>query len=191
MPQLFSDGMVIQRDTTVKIWGEYLPNEKIDINCSWGFDTSTFSDSLGHWNAEVKTNFNRQAQNITISSSKDLFKINDVLLGEVWIASGQSNMEMTFDYCCNSTDSSSYELRTANFPKIRMYNVEKVLSDHPLKDTDGEWISAEGKDIIDFSAVAYFFAKKLYLELDVPIGIIHSSWGGSNIQSWASSNVLK
>ena len=108
MPQLFSDGMVIQRDTTVTIWGEYLPNEKIDINCSWGFDTSTFSDSLGYWNAEVKTNFNREAQNITISSSKDLFKINDVLLGEVWIASGQSNMEMTFDYCCNSTDSSSY-----------------------------------------------------------------------------------
>ena len=126
MPQLFSDGMVIQRDTTVTIWGEYLPNEKIHINCSWGFDTSTFSDSLGHWNAKVKTNFNREAQNITISSSKDFFKINDVLLGEVWIASGQSNMEMTFDYCCNSTDSSSYEFRTVNSPKTRMYNVEKA-----------------------------------------------------------------
>ena len=89
MPQLFSDGMVIQRDTTVTIWGKYLPNEKIDINCSWGFDTSTFSDSLGYWNAEVKTNFNRDPQNITLSSSKDLFKINDVLIGEVWIAAGQ------------------------------------------------------------------------------------------------------
>ena len=77
MPQIFSDGMVIQRDTTVTIWGKYLPNEKIDINCSWGFDANTFSDSLGYWNAEVKTNFNREAQNITISSSKDLFKIND------------------------------------------------------------------------------------------------------------------
>ena len=74
MPQLFSDGMVIQRDTTVTIWGDYIPNEKIDINCSWGFDTSTFSDSLGHWKAKVKTNFNRESQNITISSSKDFFK---------------------------------------------------------------------------------------------------------------------
>ena len=190
MPQLFSDGMVIQRDTTVTIWGKYLPNEKIDINCSWGFDTSTFSDSLGYWNAEVKTNFNRDPQNITLSSSKDLFKINDVLIGEVWIAAGQSNMEMTFDYCCNSTDSSSYELRTADFPKIRMYNVKKALSDHPLKDTEGKWISAEGKDIIDFSAAAYFFAKKLHLVLDVPIGIIHASWGSSNIQSWTNKNVL-
>ena len=191
VPQLFSDGMVIQRDTTIAIWGTYFPNKKIDISCSWGFDTDTFSDSFGNWNAKIETNLNRDQQSILISSSKDHLKIDDILLGEVWVASGQSNMEMTFDYCCNSTDSSSYEIKTANFSNIRMYNVKKALSQKPLSDTNGEWISAVGKKITNFSAVGYFFAKKLHLELDVPIGIIHSSWGGSNIQSWASSNVLK
>ena len=191
VPQLFSDGMVIQRDTTIAIWGTYFPNKKIDISCSWGFDTDTFSDSFGNWNAKIETNLNRDQQSILISSSKDLLKIDDILLGEVWVASGQSNMEMTFDYCCNSTDSSSYEIKTANFSNIRMYNVKKALSQKPLSDTNGEWISAVGKKITNFSAVGYFFAKKLHLELDVPIGIIHSSWGGSNIQSWTNSNVLK
>ena len=191
VPQLFSDGMVIQRDTTIAIWGTYFPNKKIDISCSWGFETKTFSDSFGNWNAKIETNLNRDQQSILISSSKDHLKIDDILLGEVWIASGQSNMEMTFDYCCNSTDSSSYEIKTANFSNIRMYNVKKALSQKPLSDTNGEWISAVGKKITNFSAVGYFFAKKLHLELDVPIGIIHSSWGGSNIQSWTNSNVLK
>ena len=190
VPQLFSDGMVIQRDTTIAIWGTYFPNRKINISCSWGFETKTFSDSFGNWNAKIETNLNRDQQSILISSSKDHLKIDDILLGEVWIASGQSNMEMTFDYCCNSTDSSSYERKTANFSNIRMYNVKKALSDKPLINTEGKWISAIGQDITNFSAVGYFFAKKLHLELDVPIGIIHSSWGGSNIQSWTSKRVL-
>ena len=138
MPQLFSDGMVIQRDTTIAIWGTYFPNRKINISCSWGFETKTFSDSFGNWNAKIETNLNRDQQSILISSSKDHLKIDDILLGEVWIASGQSNMEMTFDYCCNSTDSSSYEIETANFSNIRMYNVKKALSQKPLSDTNGE-----------------------------------------------------
>tara|TARA_A100001015_G_scaffold76854_1_gene85321 strand:+ start:2222 stop:4357 length:2136 start_codon:yes stop_codon:yes gene_type:complete len=191
MPQLFSDGMVIQRDTTISISGRYLPNKNIKVDCSWGFQTNTFSDSLGKWDAKIKTDLSPESQTITLSSSKDIFKINDVLLGEVWIAAGQSNMEMTFDYCCNSTDSSSYEIEKANFPNIRMYNVQKTLSNIPLIDTQGKWIGAVGEDITNFSAVGYFFAKKLHLELHVPIGIIHSSWGGSNIQSWSSASVLQ
>ena len=80
-----------------------------------------------------------------LSSENDIHKINDILLGEVWIAAGQSNMEMTFDYCCNTTDSSESEVLSANFPNIRMYNVKKVLSNEPLDDTDGEWVSAVNK----------------------------------------------
>ena len=99
-------------------------------------------------------------------------------------------MEMTFNYCCNSTDSSDSEIKSANYPKVRMYNVKKALSIKPLNDTGGKWVSAVGKNIIDFSAAGYFFAKNLHLSLDVPIGIIHSSWGGSNIQSWTNKNVL-
>ena len=190
IPNLFSDGVIIQRDTLVNIWGQYLPNQKIDISCSWGFDTLTFSDSSGYWITKIKTINNSDEQSITVFSSEESIKVRNVLMGEVWLAAGQSNMEMTFDYCCNSTDSSSYEIKKANFPTIRMYNVKKALSNRPLNNTDGKWVSAVGKDIIDFSAAAYFFAKRLHLELDVPIGIIHASWGSSNIQSWTSKNVL-
>ena len=191
IPNLFSDGVIIQRDTLVNIWGQYLPNQKIDISCSWGFDTLTFSDSSGYWITKIKTINNSDEQSITVFSSEESIKVRNVLMGEVWLAAGQSNMEMTFDYCCNSTDSSSFEIETANYSNIRMYNVKKALSDKPLNDTEGKWISAVGKDITNFSAVGYFFAKKLHIELDVPIGIIHSSWGGSNIQSWSSLNVLE
>tara|TARA_B100000073_G_scaffold296540_1_gene261278 strand:+ start:1536 stop:3677 length:2142 start_codon:yes stop_codon:yes gene_type:complete len=191
LPNLYSDGMVLQRDTMVTILGSYIPNQKIDILCSWGFDTTTLSDSAGKWKTQLKTNSIYDPQRITLSSFNDIYKINNILLGEVWIASGQSNMEQTFDYCCNSTDSSESEVLSANFNKIRMYNVKKSLSSKPLNDTQGNWISAVGENIIDFSAAGYFFAKKLHKELDVPIGIIHASWGSSNIQSWTSKQVLK
>ena len=190
LPSLFSDGMVLQRDTLVTILGKYIPNQKINILCSWGFDTTTFSDSLGYWKTKLKTNFVNGPQIITLSSLNEFYKINDVLLGEVWIASGQSNMEQTFNYCCNTTDSSDSEVLSANFTNIRMYNVKKALSNKPLDNTEGEWVSAIGENIIDFSAAGYFFAKNLHKELDVPIGIIHASWGSSNIQSWTNKEVL-
>ena len=190
LPSLFSDGMVLQRDTLVTVLGKYLPNQKINILCSWGFDTTTFSDSSGHWKTKLKTNSATSPQIITLSTLNEFHKIKDVLLGEVWIASGQSNMEQTFNYCCNTTDSSDSEVLSANFPNIRMYNVKKALSNNPLDNTEGEWVSAIGENIIDFSAAGYFFAKNLHKELDVPIGIIHASWGSSNIQSWTSKEVL-
>ena len=84
-------------------------------------------------------------------------------------------MEQTFNYCCNTTDSSGSEVLSANFPNIRMFNVKKALSNKPLDNTVGEWVSAIGENIIDFSAAGYFFAKNLHKELDVPIGIIHAS----------------
>ena len=190
LPSLFSDGMVLQRDTLVTFLGKYIPNQKINISCSWGFDTITFSDHKGNWKTHLKTNSDLKAQKIILSNDNDIYRISDILLGEVWIAAGQSNMEMTFNYCCNSTDSSDSEIKSANYPKVRMYNVKKALSIKPLNDTGGKWVSAVGKNIIDFSAAGYFFAKNLHLSLDVPIGIIHSSWGGSNIQSWTNKNVL-
>jgi hypothetical protein len=111
-------------------------------------------------------------------------------MGEVWLASGQSNMEMTFDYCCNTTDSSREEISTANYPHIRIFNVKKNLSIKPLETVKGNWQSAVGERITDFSAAGYFFAKKLHKKLKVPIGIIHSSWGGSRIEAWTSHDVL-
>ncbi len=190
LPSLYSSGMVLQRDTLITIKGKYTANQKINITCSWGFDTVTHSDSNGKWIAHLKTNSIDGPQQLTLESLNDQYKIKNILLGEVWVASGQSNMEHTFDYCCNSTDSSNVEINSADYPNIRMFNVKKTLSVKPLHDTQGEWVSAIGKNIIDFSAVGYFFAKKLHKDLDTPIGIIHASWGGSDLQSWTNKNVL-
>ena len=190
LPSLYSDGMVLQRDTMITITGKYSPKQNINISCSWGFDTITHSDSKGYWRTQLKTNSDNKSQVITFSSNDDTYSINDILLGEVWIAAGQSNMEQTFDYCCNSTDSSDSEIKSANYPNIRMYNVKKTLSVIPLNDTEGEWVKAIGNNISNFSAVGYFFAKKLHKDLDIPIGIIHASWGSSGLQSWTNKDIL-
>ena len=187
---IFSDGMVLQRDTTVFIWGKSRPNEIIKIIGSWGSEASTESDSNGSWKAYIKTVKDPGPFSLDIVSSRNRINISDVLMGEVWLAAGQSNMEMTFDYCCNTTDNSEEEISTANYSEIRMFNVKKNLSVDPLETLKGNWQSAIGGDIINFSAAGYFFAKKLHENLKVPIGIIHSSWGGSRLEAWTSHGVF-
>ena len=112
------------------------------------------------------------------------------MIGEVWLASGQSNMEMDFDYCCNTTDNSEIELSTANYPDIRMLNITNQISSLPTSNFEGNWEKAIGENITNFSAVGYFFAKKLHKKLNIPVGIIHSSWGGTDIEAWTSRETL-
>ena len=190
LPAMFSDGMVIQRDTTVSIWGKSLPQSNIRLYPSWGKTISTISDSNGHWKVFLKTIDGQQSFSLKIESGNDKIVIKDILMGEVWLAAGQSNMEMNFDYCCNSTDRSEDELQNANYEKIRMFNVKKQYSLKPISRTQGRWKKAIKDSIKDFSAVGYFFAKNLHKTLDVPIGIIHSSWGGSDAESWISKNTI-
>ena len=190
LPKIFSDGMIMQRDTTVSIWGTSKPNNLITVSASWGFNSSTSSDSLGNWKTSIRTVEEEGPFSLVITSGKDRINIKDVLMGEVWLAAGQSNMEMNFDYCCNSTDSSEKELLSANNPKIRMFNVKKNLSHTPVSKVEGKWEPAVGENIIPFSAVGYFFAKELNEYLNVPIGIIHASWGGSSIEAWTSLDVF-
>ena len=190
LPEIFSDGMVLQRDTTVAIWGQSKPNKLVTITSSWGYNVSTTSDENGKWQTVVKTKKDPGPYSLKVKSGIKSIDIKDILMGEVWLASGQSNMEMTFDYCCNTTDSSKEEILTANYPHIRMFNVKKNLSIKPLETVKGSWESAIGERITDFSAAGYFFAKKLHKKLKVPIGIIHSSWGGSRIEAWTSHDVL-
>ena len=191
VPALFSDGMVIQRDTTVAIWGESTPETNVYLYPSWGKSITIKSDKDGRWETHLETTSDQNAHSLQIKSGKDKIFINDILIGEVWLASGQSNMEMDFDYCCNSTDSAQQVLSNDIFNNIRMFNVKKRYSLHPSSDIDGRWVEAVKDSIKSFSAVGYFFAKKLHNTLDVPIGIIHSSWGGTDVESWISKNNLK
>ena len=178
LPNIFSDGMVMQRDTTISIWGKSNSNELVEIVTSWGYEVSTISDSIGNWKTFLKTVEDPGPFSLTIMTDKDEIKINNILMGEVWLAAGQSNMEMNFDYCCNSTDNGEKEILNANYPDIRMFNVKKNLSHVPLSIVEGEWEQAIGANITSFSAVGYFFAKNLHKNLNVPIGIIQASWGG-------------
>ena len=190
LPPLFSDGVILQRDTTVSIWGSSKPYSLIKINTSWGITSKKISDSLGNWRILMETGKAGGPHTIKINSINENIKISDILFGEVWLAAGQSNMEMDFNYCCNTTDNAVNEIKSANFPEIRMFNVKKKLSYNPSKEIGGSWVSAVHEQISNFSAVGYIFAKNLYINLDVPIGIIHSSWGGSRAEAWASSDVV-
>ena len=188
---LFSEKMILQQSSIVPIWGSASPNEIIEISTSWGETTSTKVTELGKWKVSLNTPLGGyDTYQITIKTSSEVLKINEVLIGEVWLASGQSNMEMTFNYCCNTTDYSAEEILNANNPFIRMFDVKKTVGKTPLQTIEGEWISAKGNQITDFSAPAYFFAKKLYKNLNVPIGIIHASWGGSDAEAWMSREKL-
>ena len=192
LPALFSDGMVIQRDTIVSIWGSSYPNSIVTIKPSWQVkEIETSSDLGGSWNIKLHSLSAGGPHSLTVTSNKESLIINDIFMGEVWLAAGQSNMEMDFDYCCNTTDSSSYEIMNANYPDIRMFNVKKKYSSEPEVTLEGRWVKAIHDSIINFSAVSYYFAKRLNKEINMPIGIIHSSWGGSAIESWSSKSKMQ
>ena len=187
---LFSNQMVLQQEKNVAIWGEYAPNSSVTIKGSWGEISTGMSDKNGSWKVLIPTPKAGGPFELEITTKTTTKKITDVMIGEVWLASGQSNMEMDFDYCCNTTDNSEIELSLANYPEIRMLNITNQISSLPTNNFEGNWEKAVGKNIVDFSAVGYFFAKKLHKKLNIPIGIIHSSWGGTDIEAWTSRETL-
>jgi sialate O-acetylesterase len=188
---LFSDHMVLQQKDSVTFWGKSSPFSKINVNTSWGEKSLTESNKKGEWELKILTPSAGGPFVIDVKTSKEKISIKDVLIGEVWLASGQSNMEMDFDYCCNTTDYSEFEMRTADFSLIRMFNVSKNMQSSPINNLDGKWIKAIKDSIVNFSATGYFFAKKLHNELKVPIGIINASLGGTDIEAWTSNEKLK
>jgi len=187
---LFSDHMVLQQNEKVAFWGTSLPNEKITVTGSWGEISTSYSDEKGNWKLNLTTPKAGGPFEVSVINKDSSRLFEDVMIGEVWLASGQSNMEMDFDYCCNTTDRSELEIATANFPNIRMLKVERQLSTSPTNNFEGSWEKAIGKNITKFSAAGYFFAKRLHAELNVPIGIINSSWGGTPAEAWTSNGKL-
>ena len=187
---LFSNQMVLQQEKNVAIWGEYAPNSSVTVKGSWGEISSGMSDNNGSWEVLIPTPKAGGPFELEITTKTTTKKITDVMIGEVWLASGQSNMEMDFDYCCNTTDNSEIELSTANYPDIRMLNITNQISSLPTSNFVGNWKKAIGENITNFSAVGYFFAKKLHKKLNIPVGIIHSSWGGTDIEAWTSRETL-
>ncbi|TAL68294.1 MAG: glycosyl hydrolase family 2 [Bacteroidetes bacterium] len=193
LPSLIGDNMILQQKTNVKIWGKATPGHKINVSGSWKVNSQTKTGDGGKWAVVLPTPEAGGPYTITISGNDTSVVIKNVLIGEVWFCSGQSNMEMPLEGWppVDTIMHSAETISSASIPEIRMFNVLKKISGEPLEDCTGSWEVSTPVTVKPFSATAYFFGKKLYNELHVPIGLIESAWGGTPSESWTSSTALE
>jgi len=181
LPNLLGNHMVIQQQKPILIWGWALPEEQIRL--VFGEVTAqTTADGEGEWNITLEPmKADGRPKQMTISGSQSPPVIlTDILLGEVWVCSGQSNMQWSL----SQTDTPTPEIQRAKHPQLRLFDVPRRYSTIPLEDIEAEWQICSPETIGPFSAVAYYFGRELLLKLEVPVGLIHSSWGGTRIEPW-------
>lgn len=194
LPELFSNNMVLQQNSTTPIWGWALPGSKIKVKTSWGANAFAIASSEGKWKLNLQTpETDGNIQSLIVSSSDTSIILNKVLLGEVWLCSEQSNMEMPVSgWLPNDTlYNSEKEVNEANYPAIRMFTVKRNKSLTPLETCEGTWQVSNPENVSGFSATAYFFGRELHKKLNVPIGLIHSSWSGSPAESWVDVGFIE
>lgn len=190
LPAMFSDNMVLQQQQLVSVWGMDHPDTKITVKGSWGNNATATTDAKGKWKLKLQTPAAGGPYTLLIKGSNEVL-LKNVLIGEVWFCSGQSNMEMPVKGYNNQPIIGSNEtiLNSAN-NNIRFLNTPRAASITPLYDVKGEWKAASPASTGNFSATAYYFAKKLQSVLNVPVGIIQSAWGASTIESWMDAETL-
>jgi sialate O-acetylesterase len=182
LASIFGDSMVLQRELPVPVWGWADAGEKVTVSFAGQTQEATAGED-GRW--QVKLNplkASNEGQTLTVSGSSKV-EVKDVLVGEVWICSGQSNME----WSVNSSMNAQEEIAAADHPQIRLFNVQGHLtSPVPKDEAPGQWQVCEPGSVRGFSAVGYYFGRKLQKELNVPIGLVGSNWGGTRIEPWTS-----
>ncbi|MFO7846920.1 MAG: sialate O-acetylesterase [Balneolaceae bacterium] len=188
LPRLISDGMVLQRNTGVTIWGWASGNEEIELNFK-GEQYQTTADDSGNWSIELDHLSAGGPNSMTIVGENRL-TIRDIYVGDVWVASGQSNMELPMERVRPLYED---EIRQVQDERIRYFGVPYNYDfKTPQNDLEsGEWVAATPENVLRFSAVAYFFAENLVESQEVPVGIIHSAMGGSPAEAWVSEEALK
>jgi sialate O-acetylesterase len=193
LPSLIGDNMLLQQKTTAKIWGKATPGQKIKVTGSWNAEASATAGENGKWTAAISTPEAGGPYVITVSAKDTTITINNVLIGEVWFCSGQSNMEMPVaGWPPNDTIMGSKKtIANASIPEIRLFNVTKKIASEPMEECVGKWEVCSPESVNQFSATAFFFGKKLQSELKIPVGLIESSWGGTPSEAWTSSESLK
>ncbi len=192
LSHLFGDHMVLQQNSSCPIWGWADNGEQITITCSWGATASAIPDINGKWQANLQTPKYGGPYTIEVKG-KNTIQIQDVMIGEVWLASGQSNMELPMSgWGAQDTVKGAYnDIQNSTNNNIRFISVKQIPSLTKLEDFEGWWATARPETVREFSAFAYYYAKKLYEETGIPIGIIHSSWGGCLGESWVAEEYLK
>lgn len=184
LPALLSDHMLLQRDTPIRIWGKADPGEQVAVEFR-GETARTTADDIGRWSVFLSPAPAGGPYEMTVRGSNAI-TLRNILVGEVWVASGQSNMAWTV----KASDNASEEIRAANYPKIRLFRVALKSSDVPLDDVTGTWKECSPDTVGDFSAVGYYFARHLHQKLNVPVGVIQSAWGGTPADAWTSLGAL-
>ena len=187
LPAIIGSHMVLQQMSDVKIWGWCDPSEKIKISCSW--DTVTYNavgNPDGKWLLSIKTPCSRWTI-YTYHKGHNKIILEDVLIGEVWACSGQSNMEMSYSWGIRQYTN---DIENANNKRYRLFYIPRLTSEYPQDDTKGHWVVCNSEDLKTFSLAGYFFGQKLQETLSVPVGLIEASWGGTPAEVWTPKNAI-
>jgi sialate O-acetylesterase len=184
LPALVGSHMVLQRGKPIRVWGYADPSEDITLTFNRHM-VKTQTDANGKWQAELPA-MKAGGPYQLILHGKNSITLDDILVGDVWLCSGQSNME----FALNDVINSEAEVAKANYPKIRLFSVEKKVYLQPQGDTHGSWQPCTSQNAAYFSAVGYFFARDVQQKINVPIGLINASWGGTVAETWISPEGL-
>ena len=193
LPPIIGHHMVLQQKSETRLWGKAKAGAKVEVITSWNGTTySVNADGQGNWLLPVKTTAAGGPYSITFNDGEAL-TLNDVYLGEVWLCSGQSNMEMPMKgFTGQPVLNSTRVIADADEDKIiRMFSVKRNAQKQEQEEYEGQWQTNNGQAVANFSARAYFFGKRLYEILKVPVGLVNSSWGGTKIRAWMSVDMLK
>lgn len=194
LPEIISDGMVLQQNSKVKIWGKADRGKTVEVKPGWNSTaTRATADDKGNWVTVIETpQASFTPYSITISDGEEII-LKDILIGEVWLASGQSNMEMPLQGFHNNPimDANETIALAGQYPAIRFAIIPLTQSFEPQENVKGTWQVCNPANSPAFSATAFFFAEMLHKSLNVPVGIIVSAWGGSRVEGWTDRETLK
>lgn len=196
LPAIISDNMLLQQNTTVNIWGKADVGEEISLQSSWDKKLYTAkADANGKWLIRINTpKQSAKGQTIIIKGNNEI-TVRNILIGEVWLCSGQSNMDFPVAKATGwrtGIVDEEKEMKDADYPEIRLFHVVQKLSpEEELDECEGQWMVCNPENLKDFSAVAFFFGRNLYKNLKTPIGLIQSTWGGTHAESWTKMSVIK
>jgi len=185
LSNIFSDHMVLQRDMANPVWGKATPGEKISVSIA-NQKHSTIADANGNWRVKLAPLEVGGSHKLTVTGNNTV-SFDDVLVGEVWLCSGQSNME----WPVNKSNANELEIASANYPDIRLITAPRPGSETPQFSFDGQWQATSPESVGDFSAACYFFGRRLHNTLNVPIGLINTAWGGARIEAFMPRKALE
>jgi sialate O-acetylesterase len=185
LPALFGSHMVLQRDMKDRVWGKAAPGEEVSVSINGQTKTAKAGDD-GKWSVTLDPMPAGGPHTMTVAG-KNKVELDDVLVGEVWLCSGQSNMQ----WAVNQANDGDLEALTAKFPKIRLISVPQVGTQEPQDDFKGKWEVCSPETAKGFSAVGYLFGRLIHQALDVPVGLIDDAWGGSACEAWVKRDVLE